>query len=117
MRFIVDAQLPPSWANILKEAGHEAMHTRELPDGNDTSDSFIIEMATTQGWVVITKDTDFLYSFLTTGRPPRLVLVRLGNMRLRNINMALSNNVNLLIDCLNEGSLIELWPDEIRIVY
>lgn len=41
MRFLVDAQLPARLARFLTDAGHPAVHTSELPDGNRTSDNEI----------------------------------------------------------------------------
>lgn len=32
MKFLVDAQLPLRLARYLREAGHDVVHTRELPD-------------------------------------------------------------------------------------
>jgi predicted nuclease of predicted toxin-antitoxin system len=34
MKFLIDAQLPRRLAAELKQAGFEATHTLELPDGN-----------------------------------------------------------------------------------
>lgn len=39
MRFLVDAQLPAALAALLSAAGHDSVHTTELPDGNRTSDA------------------------------------------------------------------------------
>jgi predicted nuclease of predicted toxin-antitoxin system len=34
MKFLVDAQLPRRLIHRLREAGHDAIHTLDLPDGN-----------------------------------------------------------------------------------
>ena len=31
MKFLVDAHLPPSLCTVLSDAGHETLHTSELP--------------------------------------------------------------------------------------
>lgn len=41
MKFLVDAQLPVRLARLLQEAGHDIIHTRELPQQNATPDSSI----------------------------------------------------------------------------
>jgi predicted nuclease of predicted toxin-antitoxin system len=38
MKFLIDAQLPRRLANQFQQAGLEATHTLELPDGNRTTD-------------------------------------------------------------------------------
>ena len=37
MKFLVDAQLPSRLAQRLVAAGHDAIHTLELPEGNRSS--------------------------------------------------------------------------------
>jgi predicted nuclease of predicted toxin-antitoxin system len=36
MKFIVDAQLPTKLAMLLREYGHDALHTKDLPLQNKT---------------------------------------------------------------------------------
>jgi predicted nuclease of predicted toxin-antitoxin system len=38
MKFLIDAQLPRRLATHLIQAGLEAIHTLELPEGNRTTD-------------------------------------------------------------------------------
>lgn len=64
MKFLVDAHLPRSLCNVLAAQGHDAIHTMNLPDGNDTKDSVINHVSLADGRVVITKDTDFYCSHL-----------------------------------------------------
>jgi len=45
VKFLVDAQLPARFARFLNDAGHEAVHTSDLPDGNRSSDSWIAQFA------------------------------------------------------------------------
>lgn len=44
MKFLVDAQLPRRLAGRLREAGHEAIHTLDLPLGNRTTDTLINDL-------------------------------------------------------------------------
>ncbi len=67
MRFLVDAQLPARLAQFLSSAGHEALHTSELPEGNRTTDRRIVEVADDNNRVVVTKDQDFRDSHLWQG--------------------------------------------------
>ena len=59
MKFLIDAQLPARLAEFLNQAGHDAVHTVELPDGNRSTDTQIAQSADTEGRVVVTKDRDF----------------------------------------------------------
>jgi predicted nuclease of predicted toxin-antitoxin system len=80
MKFIVDAQLPRLLARSIIELGDDAVHTLDLPDGNLTTDSQIIQLAVRDGAVVITKDQDFVDSFLLRGEPPKLLHITTGNI-------------------------------------
>ena len=80
MKFLVDAQLPNRLCEWLCAQGHEALHTRNLPDGNRTSDAYLIELAQTGGWILVTKDDDFVQARLVSGKPRQLWLIATGNI-------------------------------------
>jgi predicted nuclease of predicted toxin-antitoxin system len=44
MKFLVDAQLPRRLVRRLRDAGHEALHTLDLPLGNRTTDDAVNEI-------------------------------------------------------------------------
>src|SRR3954468_5046957 len=77
MKFPADAQLPRRLASRLQEAGHEAVHTLDLPLGNRTPDTTINELSISEGYIVITKDADFVNSFHLHRKPHRLLLIRM----------------------------------------
>jgi len=83
MKFIVDAQLPSSLNEIF--IGHDFIHTKDLPLGNSTKDRNINELSILEKRVLITKDTDFYYSYLASKKPYKLILVRLGNIRIHEL--------------------------------
>jgi predicted nuclease of predicted toxin-antitoxin system len=62
MRFIVD-YLPRGICRILETAGHDAIHTENLPAQNGTKDSALNELSLRERRVLISKDTDFYPSF------------------------------------------------------
>ncbi|MSQ72633.1 MAG: hypothetical protein EXR27_15295 [Betaproteobacteria bacterium] len=80
MKFLIDAQLPKRLAEWLKEAGHDARHTLDLPRGNRTSDADLNDLAFREQRIVVSKDGDFVESLLVTGQPARLLLVSTGNI-------------------------------------
>jgi len=60
MKFLVDAQLPRRLVFRLREEGHEVIHTLDLPFGNRTTDSAINELSIREGFIVMTKDANFV---------------------------------------------------------
>lgn len=80
MKYLVDAQLPRRLASKLREAGYDTLHTLDLPDGNKTSDEDINRFSGQEERIVITKDADFVNSFLVRKVPYKLLLVSTGNL-------------------------------------
>ena len=57
MKFLVDAQLPRRFCVWLVEAGHDAFHTLDMPQGNRTSDTEILDVAQSEQRIVVTRTT------------------------------------------------------------
>jgi predicted nuclease of predicted toxin-antitoxin system len=41
MKFLIDAQLPPSLKQLFISKGYDCIHTFDLESGNDTTDKII----------------------------------------------------------------------------
>ncbi len=80
MKFLVDAQLPAKLVQLLRTAGHDAIHTSELPEGNRTTDQALARKADGEGRVVVTKDRDFRDGHLLSRSPRHLLVVTTGNI-------------------------------------
>jgi predicted nuclease of predicted toxin-antitoxin system len=66
--------------------------------------------------VVITKDTDFYHSHLLHGKPWKLLLVRTGNIRTRELAALFGRHLPEIIAALEQNSLVELDWRAVRIV-
>jgi len=80
VNFLVDAQLPRRLVPLLQQAVHDALHTLDLPNGNRTPDAEINALAEREQRVVVTKDADFVNSFVVLGHPYKLLLISTGNI-------------------------------------
>ncbi len=58
MRFLVDQNVPPSVAVALREAGHDAVHTRER-GLERAEDHRLVELARAEERIVVNFDSDF----------------------------------------------------------
>lgn len=92
MRFLVDAQLPLRLAQWLSQAGHDARHTLDLPQGNRTLDGDVVAIAVREERIVVTKDSDFVQTFLLSGQP-RLLLISTGNISNANLEELLHGSL------------------------
>jgi predicted nuclease of predicted toxin-antitoxin system len=108
MKFLIDAQLPMRLTQLLREAGDDTIHTSNLPQQNATPDSIINLLSIQQERVVITKDSDFVDSFLTMQQPYKLLLNTTGNIKNSDLETLFTTNPPLIVDRLSQHSYIEL---------
>ena len=80
----------------------------ELPESNASSDSKIIELAILENRVVVTKDSDFLDSYLIKNEPKKLLLVKAGNIQNKQLLSLFDSNLSLMIEMLTRNNLVEL---------
>ena len=108
LKFLVDAHLPVALCRILRAAGHDAVHTRELPVGNRTPDNDLRRLAMAEQRILITKDRDFYDSFLLRGEPSKLLLVKVGNLRKNELVRLFEGQLAAIIASYQENDLVEL---------
>lgn len=113
MKFIVDAQLPKSLSDLLNYRGFDSIHTLDLPNKNATSDKEITEIAINEKRIVISKDNDFLESFLLNSTPEKLIVVRTGNTPNSILLKIFDNNLELIKSMISRSNLIEITRNEI----
>ncbi len=110
MKFLVDAQLPRRFARWLNEAGHDALHTLDLPRKNLTPDHEVIARARQEGRVVVSKDADFVQSFLLTGEPA-LLLISTGNINNADLEKLLRANLSSIETAFASSRFVEITGD------
>ncbi|HEU0048363.1 MAG TPA: DUF5615 family PIN-like protein [Nitrososphaera sp.] len=108
MKFLIDAQLPRRLAIQLQQVGFEATHTLDLPNGNRTTDQALITLSLREQAVVITKDSDFVQSFLLRREPWKLLLVSTGNINNDQLMSLFRANIKQLADAFGGFDFIEL---------
>jgi len=96
VNFILDAQLPRSLCAALRRSGHESIHTLDLPEGNRTGDRTIAEVADREGWIVVSKDSDFVVSHLLYRTPKVLLQISTGNITNAELEELLLRNLKTL---------------------
>lgn len=115
MKFLVDAQLPRKLCKWLREAGHDVVHTLDLPLGNATPDSVVLTVATNEQRIVVTKDDDFVQSHLIAGRPEKLLLIATGNIGNVELETLLRNNLARIEQALQSGRFVEIGRHELTL--
>ncbi|MEO0984436.1 MAG: DUF5615 family PIN-like protein [Cyanobacteria bacterium J06639_14] len=115
MKFLVDAQLPQRLAHFLQQAGYDTLHTKELPIGNSTPDAVINEISLNEQRIVVTKDDDFVQSFLLQQKPYKLLLVATGNIKNADLENLFRQHLSQLAEIFETSSYVELGYDAIII--
>jgi predicted nuclease of predicted toxin-antitoxin system len=117
MKFVVDAHLPPGLCALLQAAGHDAIHTSRLTAQNRTPDKVLNDLSLREQRVVVTKDSDFYHSHLLSGRPWKLLLVRTGNIRARDLKSLFQTHLAEIVAALEQNSLVELDRQQVQVVF
>jgi predicted nuclease of predicted toxin-antitoxin system len=116
VRFLIDNALSPAVAIELNNAGHDAVHVRDLAM-QSASDEEIFDRARADARVVVSADTDF--GTLLAARKqtaPSVILFRHGSQhRPADQSALLKSNLPQLSRALQDGSIVVIEPDRIRI--
>jgi len=108
-------KLPKAFSDFLCSKGHDSIHTLDLPDKNKTVDGCINTLSLKEERIVISKDADFLESFLLKKVPPKLLLVKTGNIPNTSLLQIFELHLIYITDALVSNSLIEITKTEIII--
>jgi len=92
----------------LRQEGHDAVHTLDLPSGNATSDQEILTIAEREDRVVVTKDADFVETFILQHRPRKLLVITTGNINNAALEAIMLPALPAIIAALTTHSYIEL---------
>lgn len=85
--FLVDVNLPYKFKLWHNE---RFLHVRELDD--EWSDSQIWQYAKERGLTIITKDVDFSNRIITAKPPPKVIHLKMGNMKLAEFRQFMLTN-------------------------
>ncbi len=115
MKFLIDAQLPRKLVSVFQNLEQEAIHTLDLPNKNATQDEEINEFSCQYEYIVVTKDKDFLDSFILQKKPYKLLLITTGNIKNSDLISLLSNNLQEIITLFENHYFIEINQTQITI--
>lgn len=116
MKLLLDANLSPEVARLLKGAEHDAIHVSEV-GLLSAPDPDIMEAAAQEGRVLLTADADFgALLALGSRATPSVVLLRSAD-HLRPVEQAelLVANLPSISDDLEKGAIASLTRDRLRV--
>lgn len=113
MKFLIDAQLPILLKEVLISKGFQAIHVLDLPDKDLTTDNYICKFANENDYIVITKDVDFLDSFILKQSPLKLFLITTGNIKNKQLLDLIRKHLPRITEEFKSNMLLELNNVEI----
>ena len=78
MKLLFDQNLSPRLVWLLADLYPESMHLRDIGMGA-ASDPRVWEYASEQGFIIVSKDSDFEQMSARLGQPPKDIWIRRGN--------------------------------------
>lgn len=116
MRFLIDANLSPTLAEGLREAGHDAVHVRDH-DLQAASDRVILAHARLEQRILVSADTDFGTALARAGdAAPSVILFRKGAGRRTPEQLGLIEaNLPDLEEPLATGCVVVIEPSRVRV--
>ena len=116
MRLLVDNALSPVLAELLRNAGHEAVHVRDI-GLHHAADEAIFERAAAEDFVLVTADTDFgtLLARRSTSKPSLILFRGEGSRTPEALAALMLSNLAQLTDALTTGCIVTFEPTRLRI--
>ncbi len=116
MKFLLDANLSPALVEQLGRAGHTAVHVADL-DMLAATDDAILDRASSDGFVLITADSDFpmLLALRRETTPSVLLLRHVNELSSRRHGALVVVNLPTVIDDLESGAIVSLSPTRMRV--
>lgn len=78
MKLLFDQNLSPRLPRLLADLFPGSLHIRDI-GLRDATDTEIWEYAKQNGFVIVSKDSDFQQRSLLYGHPPKFIWLRVGN--------------------------------------
>jgi predicted nuclease of predicted toxin-antitoxin system len=98
--------------SLLCEHFGECVHVNKTGLPMPAKDVEIWDYAAQNNCIIVTQDSDFLHLLEAKGHPPKVVLLRIGNMSMKETGMVLAQAKYSIADLYqNDYGLLEILAD------
>ena len=95
MKLLFDENLSPKLVAALADIFPDSAHVDRVGLGSE-SDNDVWEHAKNNGYVLVSKDSDFYDKSNLLGHPPKIIWIRRGNCSNRQIQLLLRNKADAI---------------------
>lgn len=110
-KYIIDANLPYYFALW---SGKEYIHLKDIND--EWSDIQIWQYVKENNLTIVTKDADFSDMMLLNQPPPRVIHIKLGNMKMNQFHDAISKVWDQACQLSGQYKLIRIFEDRLECI-
>jgi len=116
MKFLVDNALSPRVADVLNEAGHDAVHVRSR-GLHAATDPYLFQLAAAEGRTILSADTDFgaLLAFRRETKPSVVLFRGRAPRRPDRQAVLLLANLPIIGAELDRGAIVTIYETRLRI--
>jgi predicted nuclease of predicted toxin-antitoxin system len=114
-KFLIDAQIPKRLKIFFEEFGFDTIHTLDLPEGNRTHDRVLLRICEEENRILISKDNDFVESYLLHGRPEKFLFLSCGNLSNPELEMLFRTNIVRIVREFSLNDFIEINREDLII--
>ena len=106
---LIDENLPAALGSILPV---DCVHATDF--GERPTDDELWSIARARHLTILTRDADFFDRIILEGPPPKIVWVRLGNLRRKDLEKTLLARWAAIEACLTWADLVEIHPTSLE---
>ncbi|MEE9493712.1 MAG: DUF5615 family PIN-like protein [Gammaproteobacteria bacterium] len=108
-KYLIDVNLPSRFSVWADEDYQHVVHIND-----EMKDSEIWEYAKTNDLTIITKDADFSEMAMASQPPPRVIHIKLGNMRMKEFHQIITKNWDDVLTMSNGYKLVRVFKNKIE---
>ncbi len=102
MKLLFDQNLSPRLVSLLSDLFPDSSHVY-LQGMDQQPDSVVWDFAQEHGYIIATKDSDYLDYSAAFGFPPHVVSIRAGNCQTAHVESLLRHSCDAIRDMIDEG--------------
>jgi predicted nuclease of predicted toxin-antitoxin system len=111
LKFLIDSNLP-YYFNLWNSDNY--LHQNDV-DPNAT-DKDIWEFAKLNGYVIVTKDSDFSNKLMLEGPPPKIIHIKTGNQKMGDFHDSINKAWPIVLELLEKHVLINVSRNSVEAV-